>query len=142
MASARELVDRLFAHIDAKEFDRLSEVAWNDCEIVMPYGRFDDLGGLAAMMRSYSGAFPDGVHEIMDWIDDGRTAAAQVRATATHTGPLPTPQGELPATGKTVVWESGDFFTFSDGKIASWRVYWDNAAFLAQLGLLPADLAT
>jgi ketosteroid isomerase-like protein len=56
----------------------------------------------------------------------------------THTGPFQTPQGEVPPTGRTVVIDAVDVVTATDGKISSWRVYFDQMGILRQLGLLPA----
>jgi ketosteroid isomerase-like protein len=57
--------------------------------------------------------------------------------TGTHTGTFRTAQGDIPATGRPVVIESVDVITLRDGKIASWHTYFDQMAFLAQLGLPP-----
>jgi predicted ester cyclase len=56
----------------------------------------------------------------------------------THTGPLATPDGqEIAATDKSVNVPYVTMFEVRDGRIASHRAYWDQMAFMAQLGLMP-----
>ena len=63
--------------------------------------------------------------------------AAEARFTATHTGPLASPGGDIPPTGKPVALDYVEGTRFADGRIASEHVYFDQVAFLSQLGLLP-----
>jgi len=48
-----------------------------------------------------------------------------------------TPFGELAATGKRVRWESVEIVRVRDGKIASWRSYFDQLEALTALGVAP-----
>ena len=59
------------------------------------------------------------------------------RYTGTNTGPLATPAGEVPATGRSMVLPFADVFRITDGRIAEHRIYYDGLGLLAQLGLLP-----
>ena len=62
--------------------------------------------------------------------------------TATNSGPLRTPQGDVPATGKRVTAESCHVLQFAGEKVLRYRVYLDTMPVLAQLGLVPAAAAT
>lgn len=69
--------------------------------------------------------------------------AGEVRITMTHTGNMPTPNGPIAPTARTIVLESCDFCRFRDGRVVSFHTYFDQMAMLAQLGLLPSpDHAT
>lgn len=57
------------------------------------------------------------------------------------TGTLPTPNGPIPPTGRSLNLESVDFIEVVDGKFASWHAYYNQLSFMAQLGLLPAPAA-
>lgn len=49
------------------------------------------------------------------------------------------PTGEtMPATNKTIRIRGVDLATVKDGKIVSYRLYFDQAEFLTQLGLMPS----
>jgi ketosteroid isomerase-like protein len=62
--------------------------------------------------------FPDGKITDHEVIVSGNKAAIRFTLHGTHGGPLPTPSGELPATGRKVVIQGTEFFTFNDaGKL-------------------------
>ena len=63
------------------------------------------------------------------------SAATEVIFSGTHTGPIPTPNGELPATGRTIQTTSISMLTFADGMVISEHVYSDQLELLTQLGL-------
>ena len=72
--------------------------------------------------------------------EGGLTCAEQV-IEGTHTGSLKDPSGKMPpipATGKPVVIKGAVVFRMQDGLAREVRVYTDNMAIMAQLGLLPA----
>jgi predicted ester cyclase len=48
---------------------------------------------------------------------------------------MPTPNGELPATGRTIRTTSISMLTFADGMVISEHVYSDQLELLTQLGL-------
>jgi len=48
-----------------------------------------------------------------------------------------TPTGEIPPTGRHFEFPYVDILQARDGKVVSHRVYFDQVAFLAQLGLMP-----
>jgi predicted ester cyclase len=83
-------------------------------------------------------AFPDLKHQILTTVQPGDAVAAEARFTATHTGPLASPNGDIPPTGKPVTLDYVDVARFADGRITSEHIYFDQVAFLSQLGLLPA----
>ncbi|MEZ0470060.1 ester cyclase [Luteimonas salinilitoris] len=62
--------------------------------------------------------FPDGKITDHQIIVSGNTAAIRWTMEGTHKGPLPTPAGDIPASGKKVRIEGTEFFTFnSQGKL-------------------------
>lgn len=56
----------------------------------------------------------------------------------THDGPLATPTGSLPPTGKNVEIHFCSVGRLRDGKIADSRLYFDALGMLSQLGVIPA----
>lgn len=63
--------------------------------------------------------------------------ATEHHGTATHTGPLRTPTGEVPATGRTLDLWFGETFEVRSGKLRRMRVYYDGATVIRQIGLMP-----
>jgi predicted ester cyclase len=82
-------------------------------------------------------AFPDAEFEFQSWVESGDMAAAEGRYSGTHTGTLVSPQGDIPATGKSVTIEFAAVTKVRDGRVSYHHAYWDNAAFMTQLGLMP-----
>lgn len=54
----------------------------------------------------------------------------------THAGPLNTPAGPIPPTGKTMQLRFAEVFEMRDGKIKTMRAYWDTGTLMRQLGLM------
>lgn len=78
--------------------------------------------------------FPDGKITDHEVIVSGNKAAIRFTLNATHGGPLPTPQGPLPATGRKVVIQATEFFTFNDaGKLVHLETLTNDLGAFAQL---------
>jgi len=70
---------------------------------------------------------------VLQCIESGDRAALELRISGTHSGPLSTPVGDVPASGVAAVWQSADLITVEDGLITTWRIYYDQVGVLAQL---------
>jgi steroid delta-isomerase-like uncharacterized protein len=84
-------------------------------------------------------AFPDARMAVVGTpLAEGDTLAAQFVVHGTHDGPLATPDGDIPATGRSIRLEGGIFTTVdARGETIDERRYYDVAGLLAQLGLTP-----
>ena len=82
-------------------------------------------------------AFPGSHHEIDLLAGSGDLVVAEGVWTGIHQGPLLTPQGAIPATGRSVAVRFVVTMRASGDLIASVHAYFDQMAFLAQLGLQP-----
>jgi steroid delta-isomerase-like uncharacterized protein len=142
MGQAKDVVEQWWSLFEADRLDETAQVCQPNVEVRMPGGmHLQGADAVIATLGAFREAFPDMRHELRDSVESGNKVAVEVVVTATHTGTFRTPQGDVPATGRTVVWESVDMVTLRDGKIASWHTYFDQMAFLAQLGLLPEPAA-
>lgn len=92
---------------------------------------------LARLTQALWHAFPDGQFRHDRRVIADATAATELTFTGTHTGPLVTPAGDLPPTGRPVTLRSASFMSFHDGLIAEEHSYSNQLAFLTQLGLMP-----
>jgi steroid delta-isomerase-like uncharacterized protein len=95
----------------------------------------DGRAGFIGFMQNLLTAFPDLKIEVVNQVADDSQVASEFTALGTHTGPLETPMGTIPPTGKTVVFTVCEVWKFRDGKIASVHNYQDSASLLRQLGL-------
>lgn len=93
-------------------------------------------GGAAivGLMKSHRAAFTDEQAHAQLVVIQGRKLVAIVLLTGNHTGPMQTPAGELPATGKSFGYYLAQVLAFDDaGKVARERNYLDNATVFHQL---------
>jgi predicted ester cyclase len=138
MGQAREVVERWWSFFEAGCLDETAQVCHPDVEVMLPGGmRLHGPAEVSATLGAFRDGFPDIRHEILDAVEAGEKIAVELKVTGTHTGVFRTPQGDVPPTGRSVVWESVDVITLRDGLIVSWHTYFDQMAFLAQLGVLP-----
>ncbi len=81
-------------------------------------------------------AFPDTRFEIQSVLAEGNTGAAQILMSGTNTGPMETPEGEFPPTGKKIKINVASFERLDDeGKIVEEHRYYDIASVMEQLGV-------
>jgi len=83
-----------------------------------------------------SAAFPDMRWTIVSLLEDGSRVACELHIEGTHSGPLSTPDGDIPATGRQVSFDLAEILEFTDDDlVAEHREYMDPGAMMAQLGL-------
>jgi steroid delta-isomerase-like uncharacterized protein len=135
MSELTDLVRRNFDAIEASDWSAVSASFEPDAEFVAP--GFSAKGGDAATawMRPFVEAFPDIKHRVIDPIESNDRIAFELEITGTHTAPLVGPGGEIPPTGKPIRLAAANVWTVSSGKIASYHIYFDQMAFMGQLGL-------
>jgi ketosteroid isomerase-like protein len=135
MKSAKQIVEQFWAHFESGNFAALTDSIDADCHFRMPGMEVRDRNALLGMLTAYHTAFPDMRHRALHSVESGDTVAIELTVEGTHTGPMQTPQGTIPATGRKVTWESCDYVRIRDGKIFSWHVYHDPTPFFAALGV-------
>jgi predicted ester cyclase len=127
---------RYLQTIDTHDRHAICDAYTHDVQILAPGTKLQGRDAAAAWIEVFLHAFPDLNHEILATVQSGDAVAAEARFTATHTGPLASPGGDIPPTGKPVALDYYvDVTRFADGRIASEHVYFDQVAFLSQLGL-------
>jgi ketosteroid isomerase-like protein len=137
MGQTKDVVDRVWDATEAHDLDTVAALMDSQIDFRMGPERVSGPAEFVPFLEGYLAAFSDFRHEVLDFVESGDTVALELVVRGTHTGPLRMPQGELPATGREVVWESTDYVKVRDGRIASWHAYTDGVAFLSQLGLMP-----
>jgi predicted ester cyclase len=137
LSDTRSTVEAVYEGINAHDLDQvLSNFA---AGARVGYGGMTISGeeALRGFLGGFLAAFPDLYHDVQKMIVSGEDAAVQIQFYGTQTGPLPTPTGDLPATGRRVDGYSCDVITVRNGKVISWTVYQDQLSFLQQLGVIP-----
>jgi steroid delta-isomerase-like uncharacterized protein len=127
-----------------RDFDRGAELVAEDAQQVMVGSgeRFVGPDGARQAARMWADAFPDGRVEIESLIDAGDRVVVEFVGRGTQTGPLVSPMGEIPPTGRKVELRLCDVYEFRNGKVQEQRTYFDTGSLMQQLGLMPELQAT
>jgi steroid delta-isomerase-like uncharacterized protein len=105
--------------------------------------RYDELGTqrkiegsekIVELFKGWKTAFPDAVGTVTSAVASGNKAALEVTWKGTHTGPLGTPEGTIPASGKRQETPAAFFLTYEGDKIKESRHYFDSMTLLKQIG--------
>jgi steroid delta-isomerase-like uncharacterized protein len=134
-AVAREVVDAF----NAADWDRF-RAALADGLVYEETGTGRRVAGADAyvgLCRGWREAFPDVTGTIRRAVAEGDTAAAEVAWAGSHRGPLATPGGTVPATGRRVAADATLWVTARGGKATAIRHHLDVLALLQQVGALP-----
>jgi steroid delta-isomerase-like uncharacterized protein len=87
--------------------------------------------------RGWKASFSDLRGNIWSSASCGNSSVLEIRWTGTNDGPLETPGGTVPATGKSVEFDDAQIYEVTDGKVTEFRNYGDFITMLTQLGLIP-----
>jgi len=109
---------------------------FTDMSIGVTYRGPDGPTGLGKTVEVYAKAFPDMHRELYRFFSIGDVVVVELALQGTHQGPLPTPMGILPATGKRMDAPCCDVFRIVNGKIQSFNCYPSGTVIFAQLGVL------
>jgi predicted ester cyclase len=134
MSDNKAVVQRMFDEVinkgDVDLVDELFDAAFTS---ETPQGMLDR-EGFKQYVLDWRAGFPDVHCEVSDLVAEGDRVAWAVRATGTHTGAF---MG-IPATGRTVDFDSLNIGMFKDGRGLRHHVVMDTLKMMTQLGLVPA----
>jgi steroid delta-isomerase-like uncharacterized protein len=140
MGRFQAITDRFISAANRHDPDAVAATYAEDCVVSDPrspapiLGRAPVRAGFVADMR----AFPDLRFEVLELLEKDDLGMAEMRLSGTNTGPLVTPMGELPATGKRVELNGAVFVRVDeDGLMVEEHRYFDTAAMMRQLGVMP-----
>ena len=138
MSEARELVEAFNRTFNDRTWDRAPSILSPDLESAAPgTGTITGIEPFLVFARGFAAALPDSRLEAGPINVDGNRVYVEGRYTGTHTGPLMTPQGEVPPSGRTLNLPYCDVFEIEAGRIARHRTYYDQMEMAQQLGLMP-----
>jgi predicted ester cyclase len=139
MAQAREVMDKVTAAVVAHDTEALRRLYAAEAVAVTPdIGEVKGRDAVVDWINEFTIAFPDVHFELVGQYEDGDVAIDEGYFVGTHKGPLPMPTGDLAPTGRQVRLRECDIAVVSDGLVSEHRFYYDQAEFMAQLGVTPA----
>jgi predicted ester cyclase len=102
----------------------------------------DGPDGFIEYARGWAGAFSNMKIETLALVADESHAAGEFLGRGIHDGPLPTPTGAIPATGRDFEERFTFFADVAGGKITGVRDYYNAMSLMVQLGLMPEPAGT
>ena len=135
-----EIVRALFQAFDEGDLDTAAAHVSDDFELtdVAADRTFHGTAGCREWLQTFRTALPDARTELVNIFSDGARVASEHVGRGTHRGPLVTPAGAIPPTGRAVELPIAELYEVHEGKITRMRAYYDSAALMRQLGLMPA----
>ena len=122
-----------------RDLDGIAALASADAELI-DVGTGQVLRGSTGSRQFSQGfitAFPDSKCEIISIVANERSAVVEFWGRGTQTGPLVTPAGTIPPTGRKAEVRFCQVMEIQGGKIKRMRSYWDVNTMMTQLGLIP-----
>lgn len=137
MGTLLDLVHTHHRGLETGDLDLSATVFDEDVVTQMPFGILHGLAEFRGLGEAFVAAVPDMKLTITKAVELGDTVVIEGIYSGTQTGPLQTPGGEIPPTGRAFSFPYVDVFVARDGKFVEHRGYWDNVTFMTQLGLMP-----
>ena len=128
--------EQLNAFMD-KDWEKWSSVCAEDCvyDEIPTHSRIEGRENVLAAMKGWTTAFPDVKGSYDNVTIDGNKATFQITWRGKHTGPLQTPEGDIPATGKNIEIRACIISEVENGKVKVFQNYFDMMTMMSQLGI-------
>jgi steroid delta-isomerase-like uncharacterized protein len=112
-----------------------------DCEVIDVPSSMTSRGpdGYKQVILFFEEGFPGSRIEITNLFATEDQAVVEFTGRGTNTGSLHMPTGDVPPTGRSVELRFCDAYRIRNGKIVSYRSYYDALGFMQQLGLIPQE---
>lgn len=136
---AKAVVERGLKAFNAHDLEAVARDAAADIEGTAP-GDIKLKGPQAVkeFNQSWITAFPDARIETQSIYAQGNHVIVEGQFTGTHNGPLKTPMGDVPATGRKAKGEFVQIFEVDRGLVKKSTLLFDQVQLMTQLGMAPA----
>jgi predicted ester cyclase len=97
------------------------------------------VAGIVARARAMQATYADRRMDVLDLVETPERVVVAFRMSGRHIGPLETPLGTVPPTGRFVEMRTIDVLVLSGGRVSSIWVVADELGMLTQLGAVRVD---
>jgi steroid delta-isomerase-like uncharacterized protein len=136
--NSKNIFSKLSEAINSHDVKTIASLYADNAVVYDPFYP-EPLKGRAAIEKDTAAnlhGFPDMHFEVQSSLADENTAAAQIIMSGTNSGPMETPDGEIPPTGKKIEIAVASFNRLdNEGKIVEEHRYYNVANVMDQLGL-------
>ncbi len=122
---------------NAGDWDRLRELLADDCvfEELATGRRMHGPDETIDVLASWKRGFPDARGTVTNVVPSGDHVALEITWEGTHTGPLESPLGAIPASGRRAMLPAVQVTKVRDGRIEESRHFFDLVGLLRQIGV-------
>jgi steroid delta-isomerase-like uncharacterized protein len=131
-----EVLQRYLDAFNRADWETYKTTLTPDCVHIEPGMELHGPEASAEGVKVFKTAFPDLQGEVVRLMTGEREAAAEIVWQGTHTGPLVTPTGTIPPTGRAITVHATKVFAFEGDLIAYSRHYWDMMELLGAIGAI------
>ena len=135
MGQALDINARLAAAVNDHDLATMGELFSDEAVVSDPDGEVKGREAIVAYFREWFEAFPDFKARDELTAEAGDVVLNQWVLFGTNSGPMQTPEGAIPPTGKHVTVRGCDVVIVQDGRIQAYRAYYDRLTLMTQLGL-------
>ncbi|MEA2469930.1 MAG: hypothetical protein QOE38_929 [Thermoleophilaceae bacterium] len=137
--TAKELFLEAMRRTDAGNHEGFLALQADDAEWRVPGAEVNGKEELLGWMQPFWQGFSNYRHDFVRVVQNDSVVFAEGTWTGVNDGPLITPDGEAPSTGRTVSFRFAIAVTVDEvvGQATAVNLYFDQLEFLGQLGLVP-----
>jgi len=95
-----QILEQCLDAVDNHNLDAVRELYASTAQINAPGAELHGTDQILAWYGVFVRAFPDIKHDVRGSVQEADICVLQARVTGTHTGPLASPAGDIPPTGK------------------------------------------
>src|SRR5260221_4932557 len=142
MSEARELAERHVSAFNERTWNGAFELYAPDLVMIYPAGTTHGIEPYLATARGFISAMPDSRMEVTAIIEAGNRVVVEGAYSGTHTGPLGTPQGEVPPTGRKLMLPLCDVIKVAARRVTHNLAFEDQMTIGAHVRVLPDAAAS
>ena len=140
---SQSIVDIAKAQITAynnKDWNAVADTLAPSCvyDEIATHRRVQGISDIETAWRGWATAMPDSKGSFDSVSVSGNTVTLELTWRGTQSGPLQTPTGALPPSGRKIEIRACQIVEVADGKVQAIRHYFDMATLLQQLGAFSA----
>jgi predicted ester cyclase len=135
VGQAREAVEKFFELFAAGKIVDATELFDPSCITLMPTGALTQAQH-EGMGRAFKAGLPDCYMAVDQIVESGDEIVVLGHFKGTHTGDLQSPDGTIPASGRTLNLRFMDYFKVVAGRIVDHQTIFDQKEMLTQLGAM------
>jgi steroid delta-isomerase-like uncharacterized protein len=138
MSKGTDFVNKWMDAVNRGDVDALVAMCQPDAVHTNVDGTFRGAQGVRDLFQPMFDAMSEREVHINHVIEAGDTIVVEFVFRSKNTGPILTPQGTIPPTGRTASLSSVGIYELRDGKLAGSRGMYDRLSLISQLGLMGA----